>query len=66
MELFEIHAGFFKLDGGAMYGVVPKKMWRKLNAPDENNMCTWAMRCLLVKEDDRLILFDTGMGDKQK
>lgn len=65
MELHVIDTGFFKLDGGAMFGVVPKQMWSKLNAPDDNNMCTWAMRCLLVKEGNRLILFDTGMGNKQ-
>ncbi len=65
MELKIINTGLFKLDGGAMYGVVPKKLWRKLNPPDEDNLCTWAMRCLLVKEGDRVMLFDTGMGDKQ-
>ena len=65
MKVKIIHGGFFKLDGGAMYGVVPYKMWKKMNPPDENNMCTWAMRCLIVEEDDRVILFDTGMGDKQ-
>ena len=48
-----------------MFGVVPKSMWQKLNPPDENNMCTWAMRCLLVEDGDRLILIDNGMGDKQ-
>lgn len=65
MEIYEIHTGYFKLDGGAMFGVVPKQMWKKINPPDENNMCTWSMRCLLVKEGSRLILFDTGMGEKQ-
>jgi glyoxylase-like metal-dependent hydrolase (beta-lactamase superfamily II) len=65
MEIKIINTGLFKLDGGAMYGVVPKKLWSKLNSPDENNLCTWAMRCLLVKEGNRVILFDTGMGDKQ-
>jgi len=50
MEIKIVHAGFFKLDGGAMFGVVPQKLWRKLNPPDKNNMCTWAMRCLLVIE----------------
>lgn len=60
-----IETGFFKLDGGAMFGVVPKSMWSKLNPPDENNMCTWAMRCLLLQTTDRKILIDTGMGDKQ-
>ena len=65
MKLYSIHAGNFKLDGGAMFGVVPKSMWEKLNPPDENNMCNWAMRCLLVESGDRLILIDNGMGDKQ-
>jgi len=65
MELFVINAGTFKLDGGAMFGVVPKSIWQKLNPPDENNMCTWALRCLLIKTGDRNILIDTGMGDKQ-
>ncbi len=65
MEFHIIHTGFFKLDGGAMFGVVPKTMWAKMNPPDENNMCTWAMRCLLIKTDERNILIDTGIGDKQ-
>lgn len=65
MELYTIHAGSFKLDGGAMFGVVPKSMWHKLNPADDNNMCSWAMRCLLVKDGNRLILIDNGMGDKQ-
>ncbi|HEV8081532.1 MAG TPA: MBL fold metallo-hydrolase [Chitinophagaceae bacterium] len=65
MRLFSINAGFFKLDGGAMFGVVPKSMWQKLNTPDENNMCSWAMRCLLIEDGGRLILVDNGMGDKQ-
>lgn len=65
MEFYEIHAGRFKLDGGAMFGVVPKSMWQKLNPPDDNNMCSWAMRCLLVKEGNRLMLIDNGMGNKQ-
>jgi len=60
-----VHAGYLKLDGGAMFGVVPKRMWAKLNPPDENNMCTWAMRCLLLRSADRCILIDTGMGNKQ-
>ena len=63
MELFSINTGHFKLDGGAMFGVVPKTMWQKLNPPDENNMCTWSMRCLLVEDENRLMLIDTGMGD---
>lgn len=65
MKLHTINAGFFKLDGGAMFGVVPKSIWQKLNPADNNNMCTWAMRCLLIEEGNRLILVDTGMGDKQ-
>lgn len=65
MQLHSIHTGNFKLDGGAMFGVVPKIIWNKLNPADENNLCTWALRCLLVIEGDRKILIDTGMGDKQ-
>ena len=63
MKLYTIDTGFFKLDGGAMFGVVPKTMWQKLNPADENNMCTWAMRCLLIEDNNRLMLIDTGMGD---
>jgi glyoxylase-like metal-dependent hydrolase (beta-lactamase superfamily II) len=65
MKLYSINSGNFKLDGGAMFGVVPKSMWNKLNPADENNMCSWAMRCLLVEDGNRLILIDNGMGDKQ-
>lgn len=65
MKLYSIDTGYFKLDGGAMFGVVPKSIWNKLNPADENNMCSWALRCLLIEEGDRLILVDTGMGDKQ-
>jgi glyoxylase-like metal-dependent hydrolase (beta-lactamase superfamily II) len=65
MNLYTINTGFFKLDGGAMFGVVPKSMWNKLNPADENNMCSWALRCLLVEDNGRLILIDNGMGDKQ-
>ncbi len=65
MTLYSINAGYFKLDGGAMFGVVPKSIWQKLNPPDENNMCSWAMRCLLIEEGTRLILIDNGMGNKQ-
>jgi glyoxylase-like metal-dependent hydrolase (beta-lactamase superfamily II) len=65
MKLHTINTGFFKLDGGAMFGVVPKSIWQKLNPPDENNMCTWAMRCLLVEEGNRLVLIDNGIGNKQ-
>jgi len=65
MKVSFVQAGFFKLDGGAMFGVVPKRMWNKLNPSDENNMCTWSMRCLLIETGDRKILVDTGMGNKQ-
>ena len=65
MKVTIIETGFFKLDGGAMFGVVPKKMWAKLNPPDENNLCTWAMRCLLIETEERKILVDTGIGNKQ-
>jgi glyoxylase-like metal-dependent hydrolase (beta-lactamase superfamily II) len=65
MNLITINTGLFKLDGGAMFGVVPKTIWNKLNPADENNMCTWAMRCLLIEDNGRLILIDTGIGNKQ-
>ncbi len=65
MQLHSIETGNFKLDGGAMFGVVPKVIWNKLNPADENNLCTWALRCLLIIEGDRKILVDTGMGNKQ-
>jgi len=65
MKLHTIHTGLFKLDGGAMFGVVPKSMWNKIQPADENNLCTWAMRCLLIEEGDKLILVDNGIGDKQ-
>lgn len=65
MKLHTIDTGHFKLDGGAMHGVVPKSLWNKVNPADENNMCSWAMRCLLVETNHRLILIDTGIGDKQ-
>src|SRR6185312_8331452 len=65
MKLHTINTGFFKLDGGAMFGVVPKSIWNKTNPADENNLCTWAMRCLLIEDGNRLILVDTGIGNKQ-
>jgi glyoxylase-like metal-dependent hydrolase (beta-lactamase superfamily II) len=65
MKLYTINTGHFKLDGGAMFGVVPKTIWNKLNPADENNMCSWAMRCLLIEDGKRLILVDNGMGNKQ-
>jgi len=65
MQLFSINTGHFKLDGGAMFGVVPKSIWNKLNPADANNMCSWALRCLLIQDGKRLILIDNGMGNKQ-
>lgn len=65
MRLYPIESGNFKLDGGAMFGVVPKSLWSKTNPSDSNNMIDIAARCLLVEDGDRLILIDTGMGDKQ-
>lgn len=65
MKLYSINAGYFKLDGGAMHGVVPKSMWNKANPADDNNMCSWAMRCLLIEHGNFKILIDNGMGDKQ-
>ncbi|MES2798266.1 MAG: MBL fold metallo-hydrolase [Bacteroidota bacterium] len=65
MKLHEIDAGQFKLDGGAMFGVVPKSFWNKWNKADDNNLCTWKMRCLVIENGNQLILVDTGMGNKQ-
>lgn len=65
MRLHTINTGLFKLDGGAMFGVVPKAIWQKTNPADANNLCTWAMRCLLIEEGNQLILVDTGIGNKQ-
>jgi len=65
MELFAINTGNLKLDGGAMFGVVPKVIWSKLYPCDENNLCNWSMRCLLVVDGERKILIDCGIGDKQ-
>ena len=65
MKLHTIDTGFFKLDGGAMFGVVPKSIWNKLNPSDSNNMCNWAMRCLLIEDGNQLILIDNGLGNKQ-
>ena len=65
MKVHIIETGNFKLDGGAMFGVVPKTIWNKLVPANENNMCNWAMRCLLVEDGDRRILIDTGIGNKQ-
>lgn len=65
MKLYTINTGHFKLDGGAMFGVVPKSLWNKVNTADENNMCSWAMRCLLIEHGNYRILIDNGMGNKQ-
>ena len=65
MKIHSIETGRFKLDGGAMFGVVPKSIWNKTNPADNNNLCDWAMRSLLIEENNRLILIDTGIGDKQ-
>ncbi len=65
MQLYSINTGYFKLDGGAMFGVVPKVMWNKLCPADENNRCVFAMRTLLIEHGNRLILVDTGIGNKQ-
>ncbi len=65
MNLYKIETGNLKLDGGAMFGVVPKVIWQKLYPADENNLCNWAMRCLLVETETHKVLIDTGMGNKQ-
>ena len=65
MKIHAIETGLFKLDGGAMFGVVPKTLWQKTNPSDDNNMCTWALRCLLIEDGKRLMLVDAGIGDKQ-
>ena len=65
MRLYSIPTGNFKLDGGAMFGVVPKVIWHKLNPADRNNLCSWALRCLLIEDGKKLILVDNGVGNKQ-
>lgn len=65
MKIHVLNTGNFKLDGGAMFGVVPKSLWQRTNPADENNMCDWTMRSLLIEDGNRLILIDTGIGDKQ-
>ncbi|HMT52846.1 MAG: MBL fold metallo-hydrolase [Saprospiraceae bacterium] len=65
MKLHVLETGKFKLDGGAMFGVVPKRMWQKMHPADDDNLCTWQMRCLLVEDGNRKILIDTGVGSKQ-
>jgi glyoxylase-like metal-dependent hydrolase (beta-lactamase superfamily II) len=63
--LYSVETELFKLDGGAMFGVVPKVIWNEINPADEKNLCTWAMRCLLIEDGKRLILVDNGIGNKQ-
>lgn len=65
MDLKIIHCGNFKLDGGAMFGVVPKAIWQRTNPADERNLCSWSMRCLLISQGNRLMLIDNGIGNKQ-
>lgn len=65
MKIYPLSSGNFKLDGGAMFGVVPKSLWQRTNPADSKNMCDWTMRCMLIEDGDRLILIDTGIGDKQ-
>lgn len=65
MKIYPLNTGNFKLDGGAMFGVVPKTLWSKTNPADNNNMCDWSMRSLLIEDGSRLMLIDTGIGDKQ-
>jgi glyoxylase-like metal-dependent hydrolase (beta-lactamase superfamily II) len=65
MIIHPIHTGNFKLDGGAMFGVVPKSLWQRTNPADERNMCSWSLRCMLIETNNRLILIDTGIGNKQ-
>ena len=65
MKLYTVNTGYFKLDGGAMFGVVPKTIWNKINPADENNLCPWAMRSLLIEDGNRLVLIDNGIGNKQ-
>lgn len=65
MKIYPIETGLFKLDGGAMFGVVPKSLWQRTNPADANNLCDWALRLMLIEDGDRLILMDTGIGNKQ-
>ena len=65
MKIYPIETGNFKLDGGAMFGVVPKSIWQRTNPADTNNMIEMSMRCMLIEDVDRLILVDTGLGNKQ-
>jgi glyoxylase-like metal-dependent hydrolase (beta-lactamase superfamily II) len=65
MQVYSIPTGFFKLDGGAMFGVVPKSLWSKVHPADANNLCSWALRCWLIEDNGKLILVDNGIGNKQ-
>lgn len=65
MKIYPINTGNFKLDGGAMFGVVPKVLWTRTNPADEHNLCSWSMRCMLIDMGDRVILIDNGIGKKQ-
>ena len=65
MKLHSIETGNFKLDGGAMFGVVPKSIWQRTNPADSNNLISMSMRCMLIEDGNRLILVDTGLGNKQ-
>jgi len=65
MEIYPVHITNFKVDGGVMFGVVPKTIWENKYPADENNMCNWALRSLVIKTDNRVVLIDTGYGDKQ-
>jgi len=65
MRLYAIETGHFKLDGGAMFGVVPKTLWERTNPSDQNNRIDMAARSLLIEDGERLILIDTGLGNKQ-
>ncbi len=65
MKIHSLNTGNFKLDGGAMFGVVPKSLWNRTNPADSNNMCEWSMRCMLIEDGNKLTLIDNGMGTKQ-
>jgi len=65
MTIHTVETGYFKLDGGAMFGVVPKSIWHKKYPSDSDNLCNFAMRCMLIEDGNRLVLVDTGMGNKQ-
>ena len=64
-KIYSIESGNFKLDGGAMFGVVPKSIWKRTNPADDKNLIEMAARLLLIESDNKLILIDTGLGNKQ-